>query len=103
MVDKLNKITPEETDKKRKKQFNKILKQVADKIGHGKGTLKKHYLVPELPYEFIEHGKVIDIKDFGYAMADGGKIKSEQKESTPLVIFQEHYAKHGALFGGGYF
>lgn len=47
-IQKLKNIDPAETDKKRKKQINKILKQVAEKVGHGRPTLRKHYLVPEL-------------------------------------------------------
>ena len=71
MMDKLNKIEViEEDEKKRKKQFNKALKQIAQKVGHGPATLRKHYLMPELIDEFINNGKVLDIKEFKYQ--DGG-------------------------------
>lgn len=50
-------------EKERKKIFNKALSQTAGEVGHGKGTLKKHYLLPELQTEFVEHGRIIDIKD----------------------------------------
>jgi hypothetical protein len=75
-VEKLNKIKPEETDKKRKNQLNVILKQVAEKVGHGRPTLKKHYLIPELYDEFVQRGKVIDLNDLGYTLESGGMMKN---------------------------
>ena len=54
---------PAQQKKERKKIFNKALSKTAGEVGHGKGTLKKHYLLPELSVEFIEHGHIIDIKD----------------------------------------
>lgn len=79
--DKLSKVTPEETENKRKRQFNKILREVAKKIGHGSGTLKKHYLIPEMPDEFILHSRVVNIKELGY-YKEGGEIeKPEDSEA----------------------
>ncbi len=85
-IKKLNRIEPEETDKKRKKQINKILKEVAEKVGHGRATLKKHYLVPELYDEFVQRGKIIDLSDFGYmekggdvVMAKGGEVDLQKR------------------------
>jgi DNA topoisomerase-1 len=103
---KLNALTPEEDEKKRKKQFNKALKEVAGKIGHGKGTLKKHYLIPELYVDFVEKGKVTDIKNLGY-FKDGGEIdKPLDKKATekkPSEVFKKYYSKNGGLFFGSYF
>jgi len=65
IIQKLKEVTPEQEETKRKTQFNKILSSVAEKIGHGKATLKKHYLVPELSETFISEGKIIDIKKLG--------------------------------------
>ena len=67
IVDKLNNIEEKdipETEAKRKRKFNKILKSVAAKVGHGSGTLKKHYMIPELETEFVEGGKIIDLSSF---------------------------------------
>jgi DNA topoisomerase-1 len=47
-------------EKDRKKTFSEILKSVSEKIGHGKATLRKHYLIPELETSYIEKGKLID-------------------------------------------
>lgn len=103
-IQKLNKIQPEQDDKKRKKQLNKILKQVAEKVGHGRPTLRKHYLIPELWDEFVNNGKVIDISDLGY-MENGGTIdvnkvylkdtkKIYSKGKIGSMSFSEYYANH---------
>jgi len=83
-VEKLKKIEPEETDKKRKKQLNAILKIVAQKVGHGRPTLKKHYLVPELWDEWVERGKIIDLKDMGY-LEKGGSVEMEAGGKIPTA------------------
>ena len=62
VVDKLKKIeTIGKDDKERKKQLNEIVKKVASEIGHGRATLKKHYLIPQLEPMFIEKGKIIEL------------------------------------------
>lgn len=61
-------------EKDRKKIFNETLKKVSEKIGHGKATLKKHYLIPELETNYIEKGKIINIADKG-SYERGGAIK----------------------------
>ena len=74
IIDKLHKIEPEdvgETEAKRKRKFNKVLKFVAGKVGHGASTLRKHYMTPELEEEFVKHGKIIDLSDF---YKGGGKV-----------------------------
>lgn len=79
IIDKLN-CLPEipSEENKRKREFNAIVKKIAQKIGHGSGTLKKHYLIPELSEQFIIHGKIIDIKNLGYTMDKGGEVPSIQ-------------------------
>lgn len=87
IINKLSDIVPEETDVKRKRQFNKIVKSVAEKIGHGRATLKKHYLIPELEIAFIERGEVINISEAKKYVA-GGEIESEPvviENPTPIV------------------
>lgn len=59
--------------KERKKIFNKAVKETADRVGHGAATLKKHYMIPELPNEYIENGRIIDMKNIGY-YKDGGPL-----------------------------
>jgi DNA topoisomerase-1 len=79
IVSKLKRLTPEETDKKRKTQFNKVVKEVAAKVGHGGATLKKHYMIPELQSNWIDKGQVIDLQSFkiesGGLMAQGGTVE----------------------------
>lgn len=82
-VTALNRIEPDETEKKRKTQLNKILRQVAEKVGHKAPTLKKHYLIPEVWDEWIQKGRVVDITDLGYA-EKGGEV-GELEEEEELV------------------
>jgi hypothetical protein len=53
IVDKLEKIEIPDTESKRKIVFNKVARKVAEKIGHGLPTLKKHYMMPELADNYI--------------------------------------------------
>ncbi len=62
MHNKLSKIKPEETEHKRKIQFNKIAKEVAQNVGHGSATLQKHYLIPEIKDKFVNGGKIFRIE-----------------------------------------
>jgi peptide deformylase len=72
LIEALSRDIPKE-EKDRKKLFNKMAKKVAAKIGHGVPTMKNHYLVPELELEYVERGKLIDLKNI---YSDGGEIKN---------------------------
>lgn len=91
VIKKLKEIEPEETESKRNRQFNSIVKKIALKVGHGSATLKKHYLVPELQPNFVEFGKVIEVDDLvkyneGGVIDSGEKTKKiEIKEQEPIV------------------
>lgn len=52
-----------ESEKERKKLFNRAVKQTAGVVQHGPGILKKSYMIPELQTEYVEHGRIIDIKN----------------------------------------
>ncbi len=78
ILEKLKNVEIEEEENKRKVQLNKIITAVALKVGHGRGTLKMHYMIPELEYEFVHNGKIIDMKDMGY-FGKGGEMKSKSK------------------------
>lgn len=88
-------VTPEKARKERKKIFNKAVKETAARVGHGAATLKKHYMVPELPVEYIEKGKIIDMKNIGYYKDGGplGDLKVEDffanKNEVPDIVNQE--------------
>ena len=77
MVQKLQSMEIPEKEKDRKRLFTKTCKSVAANVGHGSGTCKKHYIVPELPEQYIVHGKIIDLKSQKY-YKDGGKVESEE-------------------------
>lgn len=76
ILEKLNAKDIDEVESKRKKYFLKSLTEVASKIGHGRATLRKHYMIPELETMYIVQGKIIDLSDKD-AYETGGAIKSE--------------------------
>lgn len=69
-----NKDIPKD-EKERKKIFSKTLKSVAEKIGHGKATLKNHYIIPQLEVKYVEKGKLIDLSNKN-SYERGGVIKN---------------------------
>ena len=85
-IDALNKLEVIEKDeKKRKKQFGKVLKYVAKKVGHGTSTLRKHYLMPEVESRFVEKKKILDLSKF---FKEGGKMelpKSALPKTKPTL------------------
>lgn len=86
----MTRLTPEETDAKRKRQFNEVVKAVAEKVGHGAATLKKHYLLPEIQINWIEKGKVIDLSKFKPTeMQFGGTVKTEKQKKKVAKVMGE--------------
>lgn len=79
IVDKLEKIEIPDTEKQRRTVFNKVAKQVAQKIGHGVPTLKKHYMMPELADNYIFDKEIIDVKEASL-FANGGELGAESLE-----------------------
>ena len=77
---KNNEIPKEEKD--RKKLFIKIIKDVAHRVGHGAATLRKHYTLPELESEYVQHGKIIELKE---VFSEGGEV-GEKKEKGYGVL-----------------
>ena len=80
--------------KKRKTKFNEIVKDVAEKVGHGRATLKKHYLLPSLEREFINHGKIVDLSNIKRTYEDGGEVNSprsaKQQFATDLQTDKDY-------------
>lgn len=76
ITDKLKKVEIPDTEKDRKKLFMKVAKSVAEKIGHGLPTLKKHYMMPELPDNYIFDSKIITIEKAS-VYATGGELGEE--------------------------
>ncbi|MEY4572872.1 MAG: hypothetical protein RLZ10_2129 [Bacteroidota bacterium] len=62
MLLELNRIGKVEDKKDRVKIFNVALRKIAEKIGHLPGTLRKHYLLPEIEDSFYSKGSVSRIK-----------------------------------------
>lgn len=83
MTDRLKNEEVSEDEKKRKKFFMQSLRKVAIKIGHGSGTLRKHYLIPELETNYIKNGNIIDISERD-SYEDGGEIKKTINDVVKL-------------------
>lgn len=79
IITKLEKIDIPDTEKQRKTVFNKVAKSVAQKIGHGTATLKKHYMIPELADNYIFDAEIIDVKKAS-VFASGGELGVESLE-----------------------
>jgi DNA topoisomerase IB len=79
IVDKLEKIDIPDTEKQRRTVFNKVARQVAQKIGHGVPTLKKHYMMPELADNYIFDSEIINVKEAA-VFASGGELGAESLE-----------------------
>jgi DNA topoisomerase IB len=50
-------------ESERKKTMSEVLQKVADEVGHGKGTLRKHYLLPNIEDDYVKKGKIPNIKN----------------------------------------
>lgn len=49
-------------EKERKKVMSEVLKKVAEQVGHGKGTLRTHYLLPNIEDDYVKSGKIPSLK-----------------------------------------
>lgn len=98
ITEKLQSIEIPKSERERKKIFNSVCKKVAGNVGHGASTCKKHYIVPELPEQYIRHGKIIDLKSQRY-YKEGGEIEKsdEAKSDTMAVSHEEEYGYGGYI------
>jgi 3'-phosphoadenosine 5'-phosphosulfate sulfotransferase (PAPS reductase)/FAD synthetase len=89
----LKRLSPAKDEKDRKKQLNDVLSTVAEQVGHGKTTLKNHYMIPEIEFNWIEKGQTIDLSDFkmigGNVMKEGGKATTKKEEENSDRNFTE--------------
>lgn len=93
MVSKLEKQEIPEKETDRKKLYLKTLRSVAEKVGHGFATLRKHYVIPQLERAFVIDGKAIDISDRS-TYEDGGGIESnKESEIAKIADILEKVAK----------
>ncbi len=88
IVDKLEKVEIPDTETKRKTLFNKVARQVAEKIGHGVPTLKKHYMMPELADNYIFDAEIVDVKE-ATMFATGGQLGNQSLEKRVLNRLDE--------------
>jgi DNA topoisomerase-1 len=85
---KLKKVEIPDTETKRKTLFNKVARQVAEKIGHGVPTLKKHYMMPELADNYIFDAEIVDVKE-ATVFATGGQLGTQSLEKRVLNRINE--------------
>jgi DNA topoisomerase-1 len=83
IIEKLEKVDIPDTERERKRVFNSAVKKVAQKIGHGTATLKKHYMMPELADNYIFDAEIIDVKKAGI-YASGGELGAESLEKRVI-------------------
>ena len=101
LIEKLQSNDIPDNEKERKTEFLRLAKQVASKVGHGLSMLRKSYLMPELEPEYIQNGKIIDLKD-KKSYASGGKTDwdgkyNEVKNIQGVTNFG--YSDKGNTFG----
>jgi GNAT superfamily N-acetyltransferase len=88
IVSKLREVKDKEIlgdEAKRKKKFNEIVKSVAEKVGHGAPTLKKHYMLPSLEREWVNNGKIVDLSNIKRAFEDGGEIDKYKQGGVTTI------------------
>jgi hypothetical protein len=49
--------------------MSEVLQNVAEAVGHGKGTLRKHYLLPNIEDDYVKKSKIPNIKDASLKLA----------------------------------
>jgi len=92
IISRLKKMPVQDVEKKRKSDFNKAAKYTAIKVGHGTGTLKSHYLMPELSREYIKNGKIIDLNNF-YKEGGATKLLAPNGKQSNLNAEQYHLVR----------
>ncbi len=78
LIQKLHANDIAEDEKQRKKDFIRMSKAVAAKVGHGHTMLKNQYLIPGLEDEYITNGRIMDIKDID-GFKGGGVVEKMEK------------------------
>lgn len=79
ITQKLKKIEIPDTEKERKKNFIKVAKSVAENIGHGLPTLRKHYMMPEVQDNYIFDAEIVNVKEAS-VFATGGELGAESMQ-----------------------
>ena len=108
LIQKLHANDIADDEKQRKKDFIRMSKAVAAKVGHGHTMLKNQYLIPGLEEEYITNGRIMDIKDIdGFKgggavkkMEAGGEIGSRLKGKKLTLLHNTEKAPYlGKRFG----
>ena len=62
VINSLNNREKSSDETERKKVMSEVLQKVAEAVGHGKGTLRKHYLLPNIEDDYVKKGKIPSLK-----------------------------------------
>ncbi len=98
MISKLKNQDIAEKESDRKKVYLKTLRSVAEKVGHGFPTLRKHYVIPQLELKYVNDGQIIDISDRA-TYEDGGGLDCGCKHEEGGELLNEIKIEAG-LFDG---
>lgn len=89
----------EQTEYKRKRQFTTHMKYVAGKLGHGAGTLRKHYVLPEIVDDFIINGKIFDMETLPTFEKGGNLSQAHYATSATDTVNKKQISAFKVLFG----
>lgn len=69
VITSLKNRTKSSDEAERKKTMSEVLQKVAEAVGHGKGTLRKHYLLPNIEDDYVKKGKIPSLKQASMILA----------------------------------
>lgn len=99
-------------EKERKKVMSEVLQKVAEQVGHGKGTLRTHYLLPNIESDYVKNGKIPSMRQASSARVAqkfyiGHKVRAVADRKMQAVadsVLKESRSKvekaYSEVFGG---
>ena len=66
VIEALRRAKTSEDEKDRKRKFSQVLTDVAKRVGHGKATLRVHYLLPGIEDDYISSGTVNKLREASF-------------------------------------
>jgi len=77
LVKALKQGTKSPDEKERQKKFSEVIKEVAEKVGHGAATLKQHYMLPGIEEDYVKRSKVKEVKNASISFVLGARMGRE--------------------------
>jgi len=69
VIESLKNRTKSSDEAERKKTMSEVLQKVAEAVGHGKATLRKHYLLPNIEDDYVKRSKIPSLKQASLILA----------------------------------